>query len=132
MTTDPTTGLRAGTGMARVERRDERVLTCPGGTRLIQRREWTMYGHVCAPPLVAVPVTPLPPVGPGGVHPLRETEQALVPDGSHGDLWRCDCDRLWWFVETGHRRHWWTRHRFDGTGWIPAGRWLRTRHWRNR
>lgn len=125
--------------MARLEQLDERVHPDLPGTRLRQAREWTMFAHQCAPPMVHIPAPPpgtvaLGPPPPSGLPAVDEHGRVLVlvPDGSHGDVWRCDCDALWSFVQTGRRRHRLSRARWAGTGWVPASRTTRARYWRAR
>lgn len=126
--------------MARVEQLYERVYPELPGVQIRRARDWTMFNHQCSPPMVLAPAPPagLLAYGPATVQPDQPIVDehgrtlVLVPDGSHGDLWRCPCDTLWSFVTKGRRRHWWTRHRWDGTGWIPASRGTRARYWRAR
>lgn len=95
----------------------------------VRRTVITPPAHTCAPPMREVWVTlPGMPPGPRGEPAGKPRRHRLPdgPDGSRGDLWRCDdCGALWCVGEPGRPRG---GYLGGGLAWIPATWWQRLRH----
>jgi hypothetical protein len=80
--------------------------------------------HNCTPPMREVVYQPPrmsaePPPQPDPWNSPGVTVER--PDGYVGDLWRCECGRLW---------HIWVVLDFS-LAWLPAMWWQRVRYWRH-
>jgi len=88
--------------------------------------------HRCEPPMSRRKVSIPPwPGETGWTTGLTEP----MPDGDRGDLWRCDCGRLWRLAEAcdmcdAYGQHPHGGQHAVGNRWRPARLWQVIRHWR--
>lgn len=89
--------------------------------------------HDCPTPTRQVrtelPPPPPPPNAKAGWEPGPQAYAHMrVPDGSIGDLWRCDdCGRLWRFMDRPDFNNG-RVHELRHPGWEPASLWQRIRY----